>query len=259
MVLLLAGVVAVLPFRGHAMPRYDSFILVMDALVFLCSLFIAVRLCAEHFTEGRVSVLVLACGYFFSALIIIPHALTFPGVFAEQGLLGAGRQTTAWLYLIWHVSLPPTVLAYTLLKGTRFDEPGRLGAPARSVAAAIALAVLVALALTWLVTSGERLLPGLMVDEVRRTRAWTDLAAVPVLAMSLAAIVIVWLCRTSTLDLWLLVVLWAWFIETLLLGLTADRFSAVWYVGRVIGALSSGVLLIPLAIRASAKSSAERG
>ncbi|MGQ0651449.1 MAG: ATP-binding protein [Betaproteobacteria bacterium] len=35
--------------------------------------------------------LILACGYIFTALMTIAHTLTFPGLFAPQGLLGAGR------------------------------------------------------------------------------------------------------------------------------------------------------------------------
>ena len=50
--------------------------------------------------------LALACGYLFDALIIIPHALTFPGAFTPAGLLGAKEQTTAWLYTFWHGGRP---------------------------------------------------------------------------------------------------------------------------------------------------------
>ena len=41
----------------------------------------------------------LAGGYLFTALIVIPWALTFPGLFAPGGLLSPGLQTTAWLSL----------------------------------------------------------------------------------------------------------------------------------------------------------------
>ena len=36
---------------------------------------------------------VLGAGYVYTALLIIPHALTFPGAFAPDGLLGAGRRS----------------------------------------------------------------------------------------------------------------------------------------------------------------------
>ena len=44
--------------------------------------------------------------------MIIPHALTFPGAFSPTGLLGAGLQTTAWLYWFWHVVFPLALLGY---------------------------------------------------------------------------------------------------------------------------------------------------
>ena len=37
----------------------------------------------------------------FSAFLIVPYALAFPGVFAPKGVVG-GLQTTAHLYLLWH-------------------------------------------------------------------------------------------------------------------------------------------------------------
>jgi len=44
------------------------------------------------------------------------HALTFPGPFAPSGLLGAGPQSTAWLYMCWHGGFPVFVVAYALCK-----------------------------------------------------------------------------------------------------------------------------------------------
>ena len=38
----------------------------------------------------------------------------FPGVFAPAGLLDAGPQTTAWLYMFWHGGFPLFVIAYAL-------------------------------------------------------------------------------------------------------------------------------------------------
>jgi hypothetical protein len=52
------------------------------------------------------AMLVLACGYLFTALAATAHMLTFPGLFAPGGLLGAGPQSTAWLYMFWHGGFP---------------------------------------------------------------------------------------------------------------------------------------------------------
>ena len=45
-----------------------------------------------------------------TAFLVIPHALTFPGVFAPDGLLGAGLQTTPWLNEFWFLGLPSAVI-----------------------------------------------------------------------------------------------------------------------------------------------------
>jgi signal transduction histidine kinase len=43
-----------------------------------------------------------------------------------------------------------------------------------------------------------------------------------------------------------LIALWAWLIETILLSTTAERFSVVWYAGRIYGLLSSSFVLLAL-------------
>ena len=100
--------------------------------------------------------------------------------------------------------------------------------------------------LTWLVTAGAAMMPTIMVDALHAGVVWHYFGAPPILAFSLDAIGLLWWRRSSVLDLWLLVVLWAWLIETVLLSTTAYRFSLVWYAGRIYGLLSSSfVLLVP--------------
>jgi len=93
-------------------------------------------------------------------------------VFTPGGLLGAGLQSTAWLYVIWHAGFPAFVVAYALLK--RGDPDKRLAArlrarrhlrdrrPHRSPVCAA----------TVLVTAGHHLLPQQTLDTVHFTRVW---------------------------------------------------------------------------------------
>ena len=53
---------------------------------------------------------------------VVGYVGLFVIVFAETGLLGAGPQTTAWLYMYWHAGFPLAVLAYGLLKGRGDDR-----------------------------------------------------------------------------------------------------------------------------------------
>jgi C4-dicarboxylate-specific signal transduction histidine kinase len=59
------------------------------------------------------------------------------------------------------------------------------------------------------------------------------------------AIALLWRQRSSVLTMWLLVALWAWLIETLLLSLNSIRFNLFWY-GGVFGVIASCVVLLVL-------------
>ena len=105
---LLAGFLATLPFAQIAWVPIPAFILIQETLLLVNDLITSALLFGQYFIR-RIPVLnVLAGGYLFTALIVIPHALSFPGAFSETELLG-GPQTAAWLYLGWHAALPFTV------------------------------------------------------------------------------------------------------------------------------------------------------
>jgi signal transduction histidine kinase len=106
--------------------------------------------------------------------------------------------------------------------------------------------LLLAFALTWLVTAGERYIPAIMVDAMHASNVWHDYAAPPILALSATSVALLFWRRSSVLDLWLLVALWAWLIETALLSTTSSRFSVVWYAGRLYGLVSSAFVLLVL-------------
>jgi hypothetical protein len=89
------------PFARIPLRPVDAFIPAYEASLAIVDLVTAALLFGQFSRTQSFAWLVLACGYLFNALIIIPHALTFPGVFAPGGLLGAGPQTAAWLYCFW--------------------------------------------------------------------------------------------------------------------------------------------------------------
>src|ERR1700754_1168600 len=79
-----------------------AFVPAYAVAVFVIDLITAVLLFAQfHILRSR-ALLVLASAYLFTALIVIPWTLTFPGLFSPSGLLGAGLQSTSWLYTLSH-------------------------------------------------------------------------------------------------------------------------------------------------------------
>src|SRR5580700_6062319 len=105
-----------IPFTNVQLPRVDAFIPAFETAIIFNDLVTAALLFAQFSIMRSRALLVLAIGFLYTALIVIPHALTFPGAFAPAGLLGAGLQTTAWLYYFWHAGAPVAVIAYVLLK-----------------------------------------------------------------------------------------------------------------------------------------------
>src|SRR5690349_7111977 len=82
--LLLA--IAIVPFVRVPMPKAPAFIPAYEAALFFIDWTTAVLLFDQFARQRSLSMLCLASGYLFDALIIVPHALSFPGGFAPTGL-----------------------------------------------------------------------------------------------------------------------------------------------------------------------------
>jgi len=130
---LLVALAFTIPFTNVQLPRIDAFIPAFETAIVFNDLVTAALLFAQFSILRWRSLLVLANGFLFTALIAIPHALTFPGAFTPTGLLGAGLQSTAWLYWFWHAGAPLAVIGYVLLK----DADDRTAKSQRSAAAVI--------------------------------------------------------------------------------------------------------------------------
>src|SRR5258708_6960153 len=87
------------PFAKVPLARIPAFIPSYEAALAINDLITALLLFGLFAPQRSRALLALASGYLFDALMMVPHALSFPGVFSDVGLLGAGPQTTAWLYM----------------------------------------------------------------------------------------------------------------------------------------------------------------
>jgi signal transduction histidine kinase len=246
-VLLIAFAVT-LPFRDILLPRVAPSVAILQTAITINDLITAVLLYAQFSIVRQRGLLILASGYLYSALIVIPYALTFPGVYAPTGLLGAGLQTTSWLYWCWHLGLPFAVIAYAMLK----DVDRKIGAaqgPASAViglSAGIVIALVCGLALLAIV--GEPFLPKIQSDPLKVN------VSLPLLIFSgclllpiVIALALLWRRRRSVLDLWLKVMCVAWLVE-IIIGtlLVTARFTLGWYGSRIYSLIAAIVLLIVL-------------
>jgi hypothetical protein len=94
--------IAAIPFAHVQLPPVWPFMPIYQSALVINDLITAVILFSQFNILRMRALLVLACGYLFTAVIAAIHLLTFPGLFSATGLLGAGPQTTAWLYMVWH-------------------------------------------------------------------------------------------------------------------------------------------------------------
>jgi signal transduction histidine kinase len=228
------------------LPRIDPFIPMYAATMFVNDSITAVLLFAQFSILRSRALLAISGGYLFTALMLIPWTLTFPGVFTPGGLLGAGLQSTVSLYILWHAGFPAFVIGYALLKEDDPDKRLRHGSVRGAIFATVAVITALVCAATVLVTAGHDRLPHIMLDTVRLSRAWSYAAGF-ILLFSVVALGLLWARGRSVLDLCLIVVMCAFALEICLISFPVPaRFSVGWYAGRVFGALSGSLVLLVL-------------
>src|ERR1700716_1370382 len=204
--LLAAFVITAGPLSSVQLGRIDAFIPAYAMAMLVIDSITAVLLFAQFSILRSRALLVIASGYLFTALIVVPWLLTFPGVFAPSGLLGAGLQSTNWLYVLWHGGFPSFVMAYALLKDENPAKRLWQDSVGAAIVASVALAVAVVCAATFFGTAGDALLPRISIDRVRFSPLWLYVAG-GLAIWSILTLVVLWIRRRSVLDLWLMVVM----------------------------------------------------
>ena len=241
----LAGFAAVVPIADRPLAQLNAFFPSLDTIVFVSELVTAVLLYAQFSISRSRALLALAAGYLFTALIVIPHALTFAGAFSPTGLLGANIQTGSWLFVFWHIGFSAGLLAYAVLReewfATHVSQVRVLPAIWCSVAGVVGLVC----ALTWLATAGATMLPPIILNDQRHI---SPIVVYPIsfaILISLAALLLLLRRRRSVLGLWLMVVALVAILELAFSGLFASiRFSAGFYAGRTFSLLTASIVLI---------------
>jgi PAS domain S-box-containing protein len=236
----------IVPHAGTPLTPVPAFVASYQSAVAVNDLITAVLLFSQFAVLRSRALLLLASGYLFTAPTALIHALTFPGLFAPNGLLGADVQTTAWVYMIWHGGFPLFALGYALNKSV--DEPKPQYPVGRAIlTSALAVAVAVG-AMTWLVTAGHDLLPVLL-SERRYTPTYIGVVA-SLCGITLAALVVLLIRRPhSVLDIWLMVALCASIFEIALSALlNVARFDLGFYAGRIYGLCAASTVLAVLLI-----------
>jgi len=238
---LLAAFAITAPFASAQLPAFVSFNPSVEAMVFVNDLVTSILLFSQYWISRSRAILALATGYLYTALIVIPHMLAFPGAF--PGLLGAGPQTSAWLYYFWTAGTPIAVIVYELLRDADRTPRPHQGSPRYAVGWSIAFAVGLVAAMTWIATAGHRFLPSLMSGD--RYSNVVVYVANPLAALIAAiALALLWFRRRSVLDYWLILVLFSLILNYVIAAFLAQqRYSLGFYASRGFTLLTSMLVL----------------
>jgi signal transduction histidine kinase len=228
------------PFAKMPMPEVPAFLPIYQSALVVFDLITSVLLFGQFRMMRSPPLLLLASGYLYSALMATAHALSFPGLFAPSGV-GAGPQTTAWLYFFWHAGFALFILAYAITQSRAWSKrlPNELAWMLGLAGTAAAVPVVFS-------TVFQDLLPPIMSGNMD---APAKLAvAFPTWLVGIVALVVLQRRRKRTvLDLWLMVVLCVWIADTALAAvLNHGRFDLGWYAGRLYGLMANGFVLAVL-------------
>src|SRR5258708_26890526 len=141
------------PLSTIQLGRIDAFVPAYATAMFVNDSITAVLLFAQFSILRSPALLAISSGYLFTALMLISWMLTFPGVFAPGGLLGAGLQSTTWIYILWHAGFPVFVIAYALLKDADPSKRVWQCSAGAAILSSVAMTAAIVCAATFLVTA----------------------------------------------------------------------------------------------------------
>jgi signal transduction histidine kinase len=235
------------PFADTQLPPFVSFNPSVEAMIFVNDLVTSILLFSQYSINRSRAVLALAIGYFYAALVVIPHALTFPGAFT--GLLAAaGPQTSAWLYYFWTAGTPMAVIAYALLSNADGTSSASEGSTRSAIGWSVALVIGLVVGITWITTAGHQLLPSLMSDD-HYSNVVTHIINPLAILFAAIALALLWFRRRSVLDYWLLLVMLSLLLNYVIAAfLASQRYSLGFYASRGFTLVTS-MLVLALLLR----------
>ncbi len=235
-VLMIAVTLAVLPIVTMPLPPCPGFLPVFTGMTWVGDIITAALLFSQAQAAQDRSTTELGTAYLFSGMAIIPHLLTFPGVFSIEPLIGEAA-SAAWLWCFWHAGFSICIARYALRRHTAATGPLHLLRIVIAVAA-----ILVVLTLT--ATIGLRYLPSVMQGNAYGGLTRTGVGpATMVCSLVALGIVVVRLRGRTTVDLWVGVAALTSTLDIFLALYSGSRFTVGWYVSRVL-ALGTGITVL---------------
>ncbi len=241
---------AAVPFAKTPLSAVPAFIPTFVSTLVVCDILTAVLLLGQFRISRSSGLLVLACAYLFTAAMTASYAGMFPGLFSPTGLFGAGPQSTSAMYMFWHGGFPLAIIGYTQLDKNGHKTSGRLNRANvhRVILACVAGVIVIVAGYSIFVTAGHNYLPDFIHGD--RTTHLGRIVLSTDWLLCVLAVLCLWRRRPrKVIDLWLMVVCFAWLFDIALSAIVnTGRYDFGWYIGRIYGLLAAGFLLAVLMI-----------
>jgi len=235
---------AVLPFAEKPGPNAPAISLLFGATVFATELPTSLLLFVRFRANQHWSLLILGSAFLYSALMVVPHLLTFPGaVLTNQALIGGSQQVTGYIFVLWVVGFALLTFVSVIFETGASSHQFDLERADRAVCTAVSTVSLVVLSVAIIAILLGDDLPAV----INEPSSWTGLNRFLVLtatAFIAGSIAIVLFRIRNELFLWLAMMLTAVAVAQILSQAGGARYTVGWLVARLMWIISGWVLFL---------------
>src|SRR5262245_20593826 len=234
---------AVIPFAGYPGPKVPGISVLFAATILATELPTSLLLFVRFRANPHWPLLILGSAFLYSALMVVPHLLTFPGaVLTDQKLVGGSQQASSYIFVSWVTGFALLTFFSVLFEARTSRRQSTLVRVDRAICIAVSAVSVVVLSVTLMAILLGDHLPALI-----KGPGWTGLNRFLVLtatALIAGSIAIVLFSIRNELFLWLAMMLTAVAVAQILSGVGGERYTVGWLVARLMWIISGCVLFL---------------
>jgi len=235
---------AVLPFVGNPGPKAPAISLLFGATVFATELPTSILLFVRFRANPHWSLLILGSAFLYSALMVVPYMLTYPGaVLTDQTLVSGSQQAPSYLFVLWVIGFALLTFVSVIFETRAKRHQFALERVDRAVWTAVIAVSVVVLSVTLIAILLGDHLPA----QIKEPSSWTGLNRFLVLiatALIAGSIAIILFSIRNELFLWLAMMLTMVAVAHIISGTGGARYTVGWLVARLLWIISGCVLFL---------------
>src|SRR5215510_15678433 len=140
---------AVIPFAGYPGPKAPAISLLFGATVFATELPTSFLLFVYFRANPHWSLLILGSAFLYSAFMVVPYLLTYPGaVLTDQTLVGGSPQAPPYLFVSWVIGFALLTFVSVIFETSATRHQFALERVDRAVCTAVSAVSVVVLSVT---------------------------------------------------------------------------------------------------------------